>query len=111
MADAGKQLAGGQGEDALDMTKRGDRVMLRSAIRRWPLDDARKARYLARLDEALEIADSARDIASVVRTAVAMEACNQADEHLDAKNQRIDEGKPTEAVVIEIPPPRTLGEA
>jgi hypothetical protein len=102
---------GGQG-DALDLTKRQDRVMMRSAItQRWAIDTKRRDLYLAKLDAAIEKAEKPRDIASVVNTLLSMEAQNQADEHAAEKNKRLDEGLPTDNVVIRVPPPRTFKEA
>jgi hypothetical protein len=42
--------------------------------------------------------DAAKTIGSIVRTAVAMEGQNQADEHMEAKEDRLDSGKVTENI-------------
>jgi hypothetical protein len=42
--------------------------------------------------------DAAKTIGSIVRTAVAMEGQNQADEHMEAKEERLDSGKVTENI-------------
>jgi isoleucyl-tRNA synthetase len=46
----------------------------------------------------LEEARAAKTIGSIVRTAVAMEGQNQADEHMEAKEERLDSGKVTENI-------------
>ncbi len=101
---------------ALDMTDERDRGMVRRALikypRRWAgVDDAFKAEMIAGLKEAATIArqcisakidplDAAKVIASVVRTAVAIEDQCQKDEHRAEDMERIDSGKATQAVQL-----------
>lgn len=103
----------------LDMSNGHDRALLRRAIKegwldadpRWDLHGTRKKRFLERLDTALEIGD-VRDIVSIGKLYLQMEAQNQGDEHLVIKNGRLDDGKATEAVehyVVEMPKPRRIG--
>lgn len=103
---------------SLDMGSEKDRGLVREAMKRWPkrwrgLTDAVKDELAASLRAANSVAitlaqsddpqvalDAAKTITSVVRTAVAMEGQNQADEHLEAKEERLDAGKATENVGI-----------
>ena len=100
----------------LDLTDEKDRGLVREAMKRWPrrwrgLTEAVKEEMAASLRAANSVAiqlaqspdpsvalDAAKTITSVVRTAVAMEGQNQADDHLEAKNERLDSGKATENV-------------
>lgn len=102
----------------LDLTDEKDRGMVREAMKRWPrrwrgLTEAVKEEMAASLRAANSVAiqlaqspdpsvalDAAKTITSVVRTAVAMEGQCQADEHLEAKEDRLDAGKATENVGI-----------
>jgi hypothetical protein len=102
----------------LDLTDEKDRGLVREAMKRWPrrwrgLTEAVKEEMAASLRAANSVAiqlaqspdpsvalDAAKTITSVVRTAVAMEAQVQADEHLEAKEDRLDSGKATENVGI-----------
>ncbi len=101
---------------SLDMGDEKDRAMTRMAMRRWPrrwrgLTDAVKDEMAASLRAANSVAiqlaqspdpdvalDAAKTIGSIVRTAVAMEGQNQADEHMEAKEDRLDSGKVTENI-------------
>jgi hypothetical protein len=101
---------------SLDMGDEKDRAMTRMAMRRWPrrwrgLTDAVKDEMAASLRAANSVAiqlaqspdpdvalDAAKTIGSIVRTAVAMEGQNQADEHMEAKEERLDSGKVTENI-------------
>lgn len=101
---------------ALDMTDEKDRGMLRKALlkrpRRWAGVDADfKAQMVEGLKEAAAVAreciatrvdplDAAKVIASVVRTAVAIEDQCQKDEHRAEDMERIDSGKATQAVQL-----------
>ena len=103
---------------SLDMGDEKDRGMARMAMRRWPrrwrgLTDAVKDEMAASLRAANSVAiqlaqspdpdvalDAAKTIGSIVRTAVAMEGQNQADEHMEAKEERLDSGKATENIGI-----------
>ena len=81
----------------LDMTRAEDRATLRRAIaKNWPVSREKLLKYSDALDQALEIAlerGSSRDTNQVVRTMVAIVSQIQADEHLDEKHDRIDNGK------------------
>ena len=112
---------------SLDMRKRSDRELLRKSVtppekshrQRWPgLDDEFKGDAVNALKAALKVAQarmnglvevggelvpgSPRDVDSIVRTIAALEAQHQADEHLEDKNKRLDEGLSTENVVERI---------
>lgn len=90
---------GGKGETPLNLDNPRDLALLRRAIKsRWPIPDAERAKYLDYLHKALTEATSPRDVANIVKVLVSADAMNQADEHLDKKNKRMDEGKPTEIV-------------
>jgi hypothetical protein len=94
--------------DALDMRDRFDRSKLAEAIRRgWAVDPARKARYMAALDELIdnrkaEFADDPAKRADVVMGANRIYQLEQAaalkDLHQLEHDARIDDGKPTERV-------------
>ena len=79
-----------------------DRAVVRRAIKnRWPVPDSLKAKLMGRLDEVLDTGDP-RDITSAGRIIVAAEQQNQADDHLDRKEQRLDDGQPTEGLTIRV---------
>jgi hypothetical protein len=85
---------------ALDMADGRDRVLLRS--KRWETTPEQRARYLKALDIALRLslqAEDQRAINGCVKTIAMLEAQNQSDEHLEAKVDRLDDGRPTEIVV------------
>ena len=101
---------------ALDMTDERDRGMVRRALtkhpRRWAgVDAAFKAEMIEGLKEAAAVAreciatrvdplDAAKVIASVVRTAVAIEDQCQKDEHRAEDHARMDNGQATQAVQL-----------
>ena len=86
----------------LDMANGHDRALLRRAIRaRWAVSDDRKMRLLEKLDAALEHGDI-RDIISVGKLFVTMEAQNQSDEHTEEKHARTDDGKPDAITEIRV---------
>ena len=111
----GQSDTGGAG-CALDMTSEKDRGMVRRSIergkRRWAgVDDAFKAEMIEGLKEAAAVAreciatrvdplDAAKVIASVVRTAVAIEDQCQKDEHRAEDHARMDNGQATQAVQL-----------
>ena len=106
------------GKPSLDMTNPKDRAMLHEAIRRWPkrwrgLTDEFKDELAASLRTANETAkalaasgdpelalEAVKMIPGIVRTGVAMEGQNQADEHQQAKEERLDSGKATENIGV-----------
>lgn len=61
------------------------RTLARSIASGWGVTPDKLSRYLAKLDAALDAADSPRDIRSIVQTMVAIVGQVQADEHLDRK--------------------------
>lgn len=76
-----------------------DALLIRRAARcRWPVSDETKKKLVERVSSALDSADEPRDIASLGKVLTAMEAQNQADDHLQDKNDRLDSGKSTENV-------------
>ena len=86
-------------------------------MKRWPkrwrgLDDAKKEKFVEGLEEAHDTAreimrgsvdskdrlDAAELVLSAIKTAAMIEAQNQADEHLEDKNARLDAGAVTDRV-------------
>ena len=93
---------------SLDMSNRYDRAAVRrvanQAGKRWAVTDEFKAELIQALRAATAIAMAngvSRDINDCVKTAAVLEGQNQADQHLDEKNARLDEGKPTESVATQ----------
>jgi len=116
MADNPQTAAGGA-VSALDPSTEKDRGLMRTAMARWPkrwrgMSEEKKDLFAKILGEAGEKAGTALqtttdidqqckvigEIASIVRTAVMMEAQNQSDDHLADKNGRLADGLPTERV-------------
>lgn len=85
-----------------------DVALVRRAINtarkpRWKVDDSKRAELVECLSVALTIAKEHADYDSMnncVRTFVAMEAQNQADDHLDEKHARLDSGQATEGITF-----------
>ncbi len=112
-------IAAGGTQSALDMSSEDDRAMVREAMKRWPkrwrgLSDDRKEGFISGLTEAGAVArqhlnsddpgvalDAAKAVSSIVKTAVQMEAQIQADDHLQDKNARLDDGKATERIAVD----------
>jgi hypothetical protein len=83
-----------------------DLRLLASAARRWGIDTAK---WESRLDEAYQVAQAAADartMAECVRTAVAMEAQNQADEHklTPELHAHLHHAQGTQGIVVMLPP-------
>lgn len=110
-------VTGGDRFVALDPLDPKDQALVRQAMKRWPkrwrgLDDAKKDKFIAGLEEAhdtarevmrssVEVRDqlsAAGLVLSAVKTAAMIEAQHQADEHLDDKNARLDAGAVTDRV-------------
>ena len=108
---------GGAKFNALDPNDPKDQALVRSAMKRWPkrwrgLDDAKKEKFVEGLEEAHDTAreimrgsvdskdrlDAAGLVLSAIKTAAMIEAQNQADEHLEDKNARLDAGAVTDRV-------------
>lgn len=95
---------------ALDMSNPKDVALVRRAINtarkpRWKVDDSKRAELVECLSVALTIAKEHADYDSMnncVRTFVAMEAQNQADDHLEEKHARLDSGQATEGITFVI---------
>ncbi len=77
--------------------KASESVLIARAAR-WPVKAEMKEKVVKELMAALSMCDSPRDVASVTKALIAIEGQNQADEHLQDKNDRIDGGKPTESI-------------
>lgn len=100
----------------IDVASAADRRTLCRAVRlSWiTLTEERKARYLQALDVALSMSLSAKDrreIVNCVRMLTVMEAQNQADRHLNHKNDRLDDGLDVDqprTVILRVAPPRLL---
>ena len=102
---------------SLDPSDEKARGLVRKAIaQRWPgLDEKARGEFVEGLkvaNEAMQkgvkaansVADAAaaaRALASIVKTAAAMEQQQQADDHLADKNDRLDTGKLTDRVGME----------
>lgn len=80
-----ESLDRGRGADALDLTDGRDRAVLRGAAKRWGISPELKEKCISKLQAALDIAETARDINGIVKTMATIEGQNQADEHLDRK--------------------------
>ena len=110
-------VAGGAGFASIDPMDPKDQAMVRKAVGRWPkrwrgIDAAKKDRFVEGLmsahDKALstmnetqnpELAMQATNLVlSAIRTAAVLEGQNQADDHLEDKNERLDSGKITERI-------------
>ncbi len=84
-------LPGGLG-GASHITQSDCKLIERAA--RWPMTSAIRAKLIAVLVAALDKCESARDYASVGKALIAIEAQNQADEHLVQKDARGGEDNP-----------------
>lgn len=102
---------GGQGDTSLlgdPHRAQSDCKMIGRAIReRWPTTDRIKAKIVSRAEACVD--DPMIDpetFCSVGRLVLGMESQNQADDHLEDKNARLDSGKATEncGVVFNIVP-------
>lgn len=106
----------------LDMRDDGDRGLVRKTTdpkraKRWRVPEDFKDEAVAALRNALQMElardrPDARAVRGIVDTLAKLEGQNQADEHLEDKNRRLDEGRATEAVehyVVEMPKPRRIG--
>jgi hypothetical protein len=109
--------AGGDRFTSIDPADPKDQALIRQAVKRWPkrwrgLDEAKKDSFVAGLAEAHDTAreimrgavdpkdqlDAANLVLSAVKTAAIIEGQNQADEHLEEKNARLDAGQVTDRV-------------
>jgi hypothetical protein len=87
--------AGGQGERL--PVSRSDAVLIGMAVkRRWGLTDEMKKALVDKTFASFAQATDERAIVGLAKVLQTMEAQNQADEHLADKNNRLDNGKPTE---------------
>ena len=120
MSDQPANGSGG-GFSTLDPTSPKDQALIRKVAERagsrWPISGEARAKVVAGLEKAMDAADAllaageARDggnlHASVAKTFAVLDKLNQADEHLEDKNARLDAGKATElvhtAAVIALP--------
>lgn len=88
--------------DNLDMSDGRDRALLSRAIkRRWPIDDEVCAAAIAQLTRLMNSEDD-RAANGAIRNLLTAMAQNQADEHLERKEQRLDDGQPTEGLTIRV---------
>jgi hypothetical protein len=92
--------------------KKSEINMITSAIKkRYPILPEIKEKMVTELYKKLaEPGLSARDIAAISKCLIAMENSNQQDEHLEAKNERLDAGLPTESTVINVEVPKPRGD-
>lgn len=97
--------------DNLDLSRRSDLKMLGMAInRRWPVPERLKKMAMTATEALIESSEDGRVINGAVANLLRAEAQNQADDHQEAKDRRLDEGKPTEIVYdVRIPGPIELG--
>lgn len=113
----GAIVRGGAEFASIDPADPKDQAMVRKAAGRWPkrwrgIDAEKKERFVHGLvaahDKALETMTAAADpelamqatalVLSAIKTAAVLEGQNQADDHLQDKNDRLDSGKATERV-------------
>lgn len=90
----------------LDMLEEKDRAIIRRAANttkrresRWNISHELKSKAVQALDCAIQVLSERGDfsnVASCIKTLVAMEGQNQADDHLAEKHDRIDSGLLTE---------------
>ena len=93
----------------LDLNKANDVTMLRMAIERWGITPGMAREYAVQAGELVENAKrlstpnqqqrAGQRALGLIKDMVAQQ---QADEHLEIKNERLDKGKPTESVDIRI---------
>jgi len=86
----------------LDMLEEKDRAIIRRAANttkrresRWNISHELKAKAVLALDCAIHVLSERgefADVSSCIKTLVAMEGQNQADDHLAEKNERLDSG-------------------
>jgi len=87
---------------ALDMANEKDRALVRQASRkrpRWNVPESKRQDLKVKLDRAMDLAEGEGNYEAVfsgVKTYLGMAAQDQADDHLDDKNDRLDSGKLTE---------------
>lgn len=101
--------------------KQDSRLAGRAVRERWPMEQGKRATLVRRLYGIAEktIVDvpvkdgvypselhADQNAIAAARVLAQMEGQNQADEHLDDKNARLDSGQPTESVVFNIQPVR-----
>jgi hypothetical protein len=115
-------VAGGA-DSALDLSTEADRGLVRTALTRWPrqydkVDAGFKRMLVTQLVKAAREVEQIGAVdkrvqarTSIAKTGAMMVGQNQADEHAAEKNKRLDEGLPTDNVVIRVPPPRTFKES
>lgn len=113
--------SGGAGFTAIDANDPKDHALVRQVVKRWPkrwrgIDDAKKTKFVEGLaaahDKAMSTMQDSHDpelamqaaslVLSAVKTAAVLEGQNQADDHMEEKNARIDEGKATERVEMPV---------
>lgn len=82
--------------------RRGEDMRLIRRALRWKMSKEKAEKLLDHVMDLGLASDVARDAAAAAKTVIAAEAQNQADEHLDEKNKRLDEGKPTESVGVRV---------
>jgi hypothetical protein len=91
----------------LDTRDGRDLRTMRRAVRRWGVDDdfkdeaIRALRYTLALEMAKDKPD-ARAVNGIIKTLTTMEGQNQADEHLEEKHARTDDGKPDAITEIRV---------
>lgn len=96
----GGSASGGRG-GILDLSLNRDQKLIRRAANgRWPIPDELKQAVVNKVAQALGATSEPREVASLSKVVVAMEGQNQADDHLNEKNTRIDEGKGTELQLV-----------
>jgi hypothetical protein len=100
---------------SLDMMNDKDRGLLRRKLDdavekshrpRWPgIDEPMKGRYVQALNIALALSlrkEDHRGINGCVKTLAMLVGQNQADDHIEEKNARIDSGKPTDTNLVQV---------
>lgn len=98
-----QQNQGGQGDatDTRPAVSRSDAKLIERAIaHRWPISDEVRRALATKVAATALKAQDPRAVAALSRVVVAMEAQNQADDHANEKNARIDGGKATDAIIV-----------
>ena len=89
--------------DNLSCASSKDMQMVEVAMKkRWPIPDKLKIELINKLTKSLAIITDPRTITRITQILAQLEAQNQSDEHLEIKNNRLDQGKPTENQHIKV---------
>lgn len=89
----------GEGAKTIDASNGHDLAIVRRALReRWPIPVEKRRDIAERVAKVAAESNDERSIVAAARVLAQMDGLNQADEHLENKNERLDGGKATERV-------------